>query len=411
MQFLIGRIVMALGGASFMTGARVMINLIKPGPGRFTGIKTFASGLAIANAAAPWLASVTVMHDRWNAIFGILIGLSLLACALGSICLPTGTVPEDKRTQSQPLTLVWLMGGSFLLLYALQRAYYEFYSNVTALIVTTVLAIASLIYFARSQIRHERPLLLVKELLQQRYVVVIVLFTICYFILGATNYMLPVLMQRALGFSWDVIGKIEALGLISALAGFWVIATILPKYPGPKKFYVFGFGALFVCGWILSGINSNANLFRNILPAIACYGLFIIFTMSTNAMQGFKDLQHNEVAFSHGQQVKNMLSQFGVGLGTSLATVGLQWRTTEHYSVLHERFVSGGVEFTRSIQQMSEYFSLTQGPQQAAQLATSQLAQQLSQQATLLAGIDYFWLLMIAGTVFAGIMGLQRALR
>ncbi|MES2070905.1 MAG: hypothetical protein V4488_11195 [Pseudomonadota bacterium] len=95
----------------------------------------------------------------------------------------------------------------------------------------------------------------------------------------------------------------------------------------------------------------------------------------------------------------------------SLAAVSFQWRTTAHYAVLHERFVSGGAEFTRSIQQLADYFSLTQGPQQAAQLATAQLAQQLAQQATLLAGLDYFWLLMLAGAAFAGIMGLQRIMK
>jgi hypothetical protein len=279
------------------------------------------------------------------------------------------------------------------------------------LLIFAVLAILAIGYFARSQIQHERPLLLVKELIQPRYLIVLALFTIGYFILGATNYMLPVLMQRALGYSWEAIGRIESLGLISALFGFWILAHIIPKHPGPRKFYVAGFGALFVCGWLLSGINGNANLWRDILPAIVCFGLFVILTGSTNALQGFKDLQHNDVAFSHGQQVKNMVSQLGIGLGVSFATVSLQWRTTEHYGVLHERFVSGGVEFTRSIQQLSEYFSLTQGPQQAAQLATSQLSEQLAQQATLLAGIDYFWLLMIVGCVFAGIMGVQRTLK
>lgn len=43
--FTAGRVVMALGGASFMTSARLMINML-PGPGRFTGIKVFATGLA-----------------------------------------------------------------------------------------------------------------------------------------------------------------------------------------------------------------------------------------------------------------------------------------------------------------------------------------------------------------------------
>ena len=51
--FGLGRALMALGCASFMTAGRVLVNHIPPSPRRFTGIRFFAAGLAWGMAAGP----------------------------------------------------------------------------------------------------------------------------------------------------------------------------------------------------------------------------------------------------------------------------------------------------------------------------------------------------------------------
>jgi hypothetical protein len=223
--------------------------------------------------------------------------------------------------------------------------------------------------------------------------------------------MLPALTQRALGFSWEVVGKIQSLGLLSSLIAFVVMARVLKKYPEPKKFYVAGFGALFLFGWRLSSLNGNANLWSDVLPALACYGVFIILVMATTALQTFRDLQHDDTIFSHGQQVKNMLSQFGVALGIAVSTVGFQWRITTHYAVLNQRFVSGDSEFSALMQKLTAYFSTSAGPIQASQMALSQLAQQLAQQASLVTGLEFFRGLMWVAAACAGLMCAQRILK
>ena len=79
-----------------------------------------------------------------------------------------------------------------------------------------------------------------------------------------------------------------------------------------------------------------------------------------------------------------MLAQFGTALGVAGANLLLQWRTAEHYSVLNRRFVNGDAEMGRQLEQLANWFSAGQGPQEAAQLALGQLAQTLNQQAALL---------------------------
>ncbi len=409
-QFLAGRAVMGLGGAAFMTSARLLINLMPPSPRRFLGIKVFASALTSGTAAAPWLASLFVAHGRWNGIFMLLSALAVLAAGLAQIALPTDRAPADRRTEAHPLALLTLLAGCFLGIYALQRASYDFYADALPLLLAIVVGTGAVLLFVRHQVTHERPTLVLKRLVQPRYLSGVALFTVCYIVLGANGYMLPMLMQRGLGFPWEVVGSVLGAGLSVTLPLFWVIAFIVPRRPASRKFYLAGFGALALCGWLLMRISPEAGLWTDVLPAIAAYGAFIILVMSITALQTFSDLQRDEMAFNHGQQVKNMLSQFGLAVGTAAAALGTQWRASEHLAVLNTRFSSGDAVFTQAASQLGEQFAASHGAQ-AAQVALATLAQQLDQQATLLSSLDYFSFLAAAALVMAAVMTVQRVLK
>lgn len=409
-QFLLGRAIMGMGGAAFMTSARLMVNLMPPSPRRFLGIAVFASALAIGNALAPWCAATAISHDSWQGIFVLLSVLAAAAAVLAGYSLPADVAPPALRTEAHPMVLLTMLGGAFLSLYALQRATYDFYADALPLLLAILLGTASLLYFARHQYRHHNPLLVLKRLATPRYLTGLALFTLCYIVLGGNNTMLPVLMQRALGIPWEVIGKAQAAGLIAALPAFWIMASILRKRPSPKKFYVAGFASLAICGLLLARLNGEAGLWTHIVPAIAAYGVFIILVMATTAIQTFVDLQADELAFTHGQQLKNMLSQFGLALGTAGAALALQWRSAEHAAILARRFGSADTAFSAAAGQLTEQFTASHGAQ-AAQMAVATLAQQLNQQAALLSALDYFGALAAFALVGGAAMAAQRVLR
>jgi MFS family permease len=409
-QFLFGRAVMGLGGAAFMTSARVLITLMPPTPRRFVGIKVFATALALGNALAPWLAGEMVTRDQWRMIFGILGIAAVTAAGFATLCLPTERAPREQRSGGHPLAMLALVGGCSLTLYALQRATYDFYHDALPLLAAFAAGSALLWYFVHHQRRQAHPLLVLARLGQPRYLAGLALFTLCYMVLGANNYMLPVLTQRALGFSWQVAGMVQGAGLLAALVAFWTMASIMPKDPSPKKFYVAGFVLLAACGGLLTRLNGDADLWRDVFPAIAGYGAFIILVMATTALQAFTGLQNDAQAFSHGQQLKNMMSQFGIAAGVAGAALSLQWRSGEHYTALTARFSPGDAAFAEAAGQLTSALSASHGAQ-AAQLAVGQLAQQLIQQATLLASLDYFAFLLVLSLIGAVTMLAQRVLK
>ncbi|MFL6708265.1 MAG: MFS transporter [Massilia sp.] len=409
-QFLVGRLVMALGGGSFLTNARVLVTLLPASPRRFRGILAFAGALTLGNGLAPWLASLAVSHERWPAIFVLLGVLAALAGALGTLVLPSDVIPHNKRSQAHPMMMVAMMAGTFLSLYALLRASYDFYSNGLPLLLAIVTGAVALYYFGHHQYHHEQPLLVIKRLMIPRYLAGIGVFTLGYFVLGANNYMLPVFMQGALGFSWDVVGRVQTAGLLVAAPVFCVQAWFLKTRPAAKKFYVFGFSMLLLSSLWIMHLNIEANLWRDVWPGVALFGAFITPVMVTTALHTFMDLHGDETAFGNGQQLKNMLSQFGVAMGVAGANVLLQWRNSAHTAVLVENFHAANPGYSALTERLTEQFSITDGAQAGAK-ALGSLAQQLNQQATLLSSLDYFGFLAGFALVAAVVMMVQRVLK
>jgi MFS family permease len=409
-QYLVGRVVMGLGGGPFLTSARLIVQLIPPSPRRFRGILAFAGGLSIGNGSAPLLAGLAVSHGAWQAIFLLLALMSVVAAAVASVALPNTVAPQDQRSQAHPLMTLLMMGGAFLILHALLRASYDFYADALPLVLAILVGAGALLYFALHQHGHERPLLLVKRLMVPRYLCGMAVFTLGYMVLGANNYMLPVLMQGGLGFAWEAIGQVQTAGLIIAAPTFAIMAMVLKKNQSAKKFYVTGFALLAVSGLMLSRLTPQASLWADVWPGIAIFGAFITPVMVTTALHSFMDLQGDEAAFANGQQLKNMLSQFGVSLGIACSALGLQWRTSEHLAVLVQRFSPGDAVFNEVAGQLATQFDTSHGTQ-AASVAIATLAQQVNQQAVLLSALDYFGFLVVLGVLGALLMVTQRVLK
>ncbi len=408
-QYLLGRAVMALGGGPFLTSARVMVNLLPPNPRRFRGILAYAGALTVGVGSSPWLAALAVSHDRWPLIFALVAGLAIVAGLLASMVLPTAITPVEQRSRAHPWQTLVMTAGAFLSLYALLRASYDFHADRLPLVLAIIAGAAALLYFGHHQYHHQQPLLVMKRLHNARYVAGMATFTLGYMLLGANNYMLPLLMQGGLGFPWQTVGMVQSAGLIIALPTFAIMATVLKKNQSAKKFYVAGFVLLMLSGLLLSRLNVEAALWTDVWPGIALFGAFITPVMVTTALHSFMDLQGDEVAFANGQQLKNMLSQFGVALGIALAALGQQWRGSVHLSALVERFHAEDPVFSGLAAQLSGQFAASYG-QQAPMAAIATLAQQLNQQAILLSSFDYFGFLVAVGLAGVLLMLAQRVL-
>ncbi len=409
-MFLLGRVVMALGGSAFMTIGRIIVN-VSPGPMRISSLSYFATGVALGMASAPWIAAMAVTQDHWQAIFWILMGGAFIIGLLMLGYAPKNPLPKDQWASTSSIFVLFLALTSFFVLYLMQRSYYDFYTDGLNLIFFLVFAMGAL--FALFYVEHQRkrPLLKLKQFISRRYIAGISLFCACYFLTGANNYIQPEFLSKGLGYAWESIGKFQALAMMSTLVTWVVMRITLQKYPSPIKYWIFGFASLAAYGWIMSSFSPEADMWGSIVPAIAFSGCFMIAGMTTTAMQTFSDVAGNDTLFTHAYQFKNMLAQIVQAMGTAVATVFLQWRQTVQYNNINNSFVFGDPSFMQNMQTLSLYFSRSHESTVAENMAFAVLSNSLDKQAMLLAGIEYFWVVFWVGLAMMAFTLLQRIFR
>ncbi len=411
-SFLLGRIVMAAGGGALFTSARMIIQHLMPGRRRFLGIRALGTSLALGLAAGPWVASEVVSAEHWSAIYWLVACVGVGACVLAWVTLPL-MEPErgDKPSRLRVIQQVLLAAGILAFLYGLQRLYYDFFSDVGFAALAMAFAVIALLAYAWREYHSRSPLLRIRHMLHVRYIAGMALFGFGYLMLGANNYVLPLMMLRTLGFAWQTVGRVEAIGLLAAVVTILTVTWMVPRHPAPRKYLIVGFAALTLFGALLARLDTDAALWRNVLPAIVLYSIFLLTMMPIAAMQSFRELEGDERVFANAQQLKNMMAQVGIALGITLATLGQQWRTAVHYAVLDARVSQGDPRYTLAFDHLHELLSHVVGTAHATPLATELIARQLFRQSSMLANIDHFVCIAILGVAGIAVTLVQKVFR
>ncbi|MFS1286818.1 MFS transporter [Pseudomonas piscis] len=406
-SFSLGRALMALGSAAFMISARMLVTLIPAGPGRFTGITVFCCALAAGTACAPVASSLAVSLDHWHLMFWALICCTTVAAFLAAGVLPSTVEPRERHNQASLLDLGLLAMGSFSLLYIIQRLCYDFYDHSPMLVLWLLVAVSLFGYFFHLQHR-QAPLLELRQLLTPRYLLGLSLFSLSYVVMNANNYVLPTLLQTGLGMTWESIARLQSCGLAGELVTWLIMARILLRAPSPRKFYLAGFACLGGFGWLLSNLSPAVDPLQYVLPALVLNGCFVMLVLGTAATQTFREASRDDKLLSHAQQIKSIFGQLAMASGTTIATVFSQWRTTEQYAALNANLMPGRPGYEQSSQVMGSHFSHFAEAGTAARMAFAEQARELSSQATLLASINHFQILVALACACAVLIGWQR---
>lgn len=323
-QFMVGRALQGLGGATFFTGGRMMLNPL-PASQRFAGLLTFIGSLLGAMALAPLAAAGLLVLGGWPLLFLAVIPYTLLVGLLAHGQLSPRVTPPAERSEQHWGWVVWLVLGLFGMQYALQELPLEM--ATPGMLPASWLGLASLLLltvFAWRQWRRDRPLIDYRGLWQWRYLLGLGFYFFGYFMAGSCGFLLPIFLQRARGLAVGQTALLIFFCQCASVAMALSHAALARRWPRLRLYMLAGL-ALFALGsgWlaVLAQQGSQRLLEGEaglLWPMLLC-GLAIPLYMGSVAFGTFSELPPK--VFSHGYQVKNIVRQLGLSTSIALGTV------------------------------------------------------------------------------------------
>ncbi|MTD33175.1 MFS transporter [Paludibacterium denitrificans] len=401
-EFIVGRMVQAVGGAAFFTASRVQI-LHYQGKARIPAMLAMPVGIIFGSGLAPVLAAFMVENYSWRGMFLIMVPLALLVDIVVARAVPEREPVENEQPDElHPRGVLMLAGGIFLLQFALERARFDLFSNGLHLWALGFFAVAILLGTLWHEWRRETPLISYREFTSERYVLGLSVYCFGYLIVSACNYILPVFMVQGLGIAVQNTGLLMGLSTLIGVPVAFGHLKLMMRWPYIKYYLLCGLGLLLIFGVMMERLSEDVPLATMVIPVMLLSGLFMPLVLGTAAAGTFRGVE--EKVFTHAYQVKNAMREVANSMGLSWATIILQMRSNLHYHRLAE-----------STGQMSPWYGgagvgadpwgLLTNPSSSS---LAQLGVALTRQSTLMACQDFFWGVGMVALLAAVLVAWQR---
>ncbi|TDR82955.1 MFS transporter [Paludibacterium purpuratum] len=401
-DFIVGRALQGLGAAAFFTGARVEVNRL-PERQRTAALLGFGYALLGGSALGPLLGSLALTLANWRWLcLGILPWTALGALASGRFALRDDIAYQAGH--ATPRALWWFAASVLLLQYLIQQTPYDFFGRPDILLVV----LSGLLLAAVFWLRRARPSgvgALWRQLARRRYLIGLLYYFLCYTMVAANSYIMPLLVQQGLGFNVPTTGILLSTSFLAGIVCASVYAVLLARGRVATLKPVMVLGMLLLAGYglLMSGLNPDAPVWRIAVILFLNGGFMSVFIIAV-AQGTFSAV--DPAAFSHAYQSKNIIRQVALSSAVSLSTVFIQGRNALHYNRLSERFDAGSPWLADALAQIRIALPSFDTPH-----AMGLLSGELTRQSLMLSCLEFYRLEMWLGLGMALLLSLQRTFR
>ncbi len=324
LQLVLSRVIQGVGGAMMVPVGRIILLRTIPKHDLLRAMAFLSMPALIGPMIGPPLGGFLVTYASWHWIF--LINLPIGMIGIWMVRRYVQELPAESTLRR----LDWL---GFLLSAACMACLVGGFESlgqsdtsvlVTASLIGTGLT-TGLLYYLHSR-RHPDPILDLSLLRIQTFRVAILAGNLCRFAVGATPFLMAMLLQVGFGLSAMSAGMITFAGAVGAMA---------MKFAAPRILHRWGYRRVLTVNAILTGLSlSLCALFTDLTPVWLMIGVLLIggffrslqFT-AVNTL-AYADMSHTSM--SRASSFAAMGQQLGVSLGVGVAActlnVSMAWR-------------------------------------------------------------------------------------
>jgi DHA2 family multidrug resistance protein len=389
---LLFRILQGLAGGGMVPVSQSILADAFPPQKRGQAFALFGVAVVVAPVVGPTLGGWLADNFTWRWCFLINGPVGLATIALIAMILPA-----DKPGQAQTArfdVIGFLLVATFLgaLEIVLDRGLEDDWFGSNFIITFTVICAIAFVLMIPWEMSRSDPMIDVRMVGSRQFGACFLVMGATGAILYATTQFLPLMLQTDFGYTATWAGLALSPGGLVTLVMMFVVGQISSRIQ-PK--YLIMTGAIFVAISMYQMTNVYGDLgfwFFAQTRMVLGVGLPLIFIPIITA--SYDGIPPNRVDMASA--LINAARNTGGSIGVSIGSNVLNHREQFHQSRLIEHASQSSVGYQTTLQQATHYF-LAQGslPPEAQQQAVGWIGQQVQAQASFLAYMDVFWVLML----------------
>jgi DHA2 family multidrug resistance protein len=393
---LLFRILQGLGGGGMVPVAQSILADSFPPEKRGQAFALFGVAVVVAPVVGPTLGGWISDNWSWQWCFLINAPVGVLAILLiTAILRETDSARAERRQQGKGFDVIgFVLVATFLgaLEVVLDRGLEDDWFASPFIITFTVICALAFVLMIPWEMTRRNPMIDLRMVATRQFGACFMVMLATGAILLATTQFLPQLVQQNFGYTATWAGLLLSPGGIVTMMMMFVVGRLAAKVQ-PK--YLIVAGAVLIATSMYDMTNVYGDLgfwFMARSRMLLGVGLPLIFIPIMTA-------SYDGIAQSKTDQASALINaarNTGGSIGVSIVSNVLTHREQFHQSRLVESVVPSSAQYQDTLQQVMSYFTAHgSGLAQAHDQAIQWIGQQVQAQASFLAYMDAFWVLML----------------
>jgi DHA2 family multidrug resistance protein len=388
---LLFRILQGLGGGGMVPVSQAILSSSFPPEKRGQAFALFGVAVVVAPVIGPTLGGWLSDNMSWHWCF--LINGPIGVVAMGLIAAVFRE--PAQRSQAERFDLIgFVLVATFLgaLEVMLDRGLEDDWFGSSFIVTIAAVCVLAFVLMIPWEITRRNPAIDVRMVATRQFGACFLVMLATGAILLSTTQYLPQLVQQNFGYTATWAGLVMSPGGLVSMAMFVVVGRIAGKVQ-PKYLIVAGAIIIALAMYDLTNVYADVDFwFLARSRMLLSVGLPLIFVpILTASADGIPPERTNQAS-----ALINAARNTGGSIGISLANNVLAHREQFHQSRLVELANPVSSQYQDTLKQVTDYFmSHGSGLLQAQQQATAWIGQQVQAQASFMAYVDVFWVLML----------------
>jgi MFS transporter, DHA2 family, multidrug resistance protein len=398
-SLLLFRILQGIAGGGMVPVSQSILADSFPLSKRGQAFALLGVAIVVAPVVGPTLGGWLSDNYSWQWCFLINGPVGLLAIALIALILrePEAATAERKRLQQQgaAFDLVgFVLVATFLgtLELVLDRGLEDDWFGSSFIVAASAVCALAFVLMIPWEISRRRPMIDLRIVATRQYGACFLVMLATGALLIGTTQFVPQLVQQDFGYTATWAGLVLSPGGVVTMVMMAVAGRLAGKVQ-PKYLIVAGAVIIALSLYLLTNVYGDLGFwFLARSRMVFGVGVPLIFVSVTTASYHGVPPDKTDQASALINAARNT----GGSIGISIASNVLAHREQFHQNRLVESVIPSSVQFQDTLHQVTSYFvgqgsSLLQAQQQAVQW----IGQQVQTQASFLAYMDAFWVLML----------------